>query len=515
MVTPRDWRDSPSVLKKLSSPELVHFATTIHGKWRGLARQFDLRRLCGECLASSLQLPYPFIVPGGRFREFYYWDTFWILEGLYVSEMCETAGGMIENMFAMVQEFGFVPNGARIYYLNRSQPPLLAQIVERYVQKCLPVEKERREYIQRALPILEREHEFWGKNRSAEVKKNGKLWRLNVYRAEHWIPRPESYVEDLAIASRPEFDTEMKRKMFYQNIASAAESGWDFSRRWLNNSNDLATIFTTSIVPLDLNVFMLGNEQSLKRLSETIGDRTRADGFAKMISGRVEAINVLFKVDGGGWRDFDLVRNEPVTRDFYISDLSPLWYIEYDLGFTKTLLSQHQTILESFLGGIPTSLNATGQQWDFPNVWAPMQYFMIVLYERLSVRDESNAAEYRNRALELAQKWINSTYCGFSSFGQFFEKYHGEKVGFPGGGGEYIVQEGFGWSNALTLWILDNYGDRMRVPEKCAHRPSVTTEGMPKLVEVAVPVMPQAPVSAGRKLLLGLQMFLMFVCASL
>jgi len=510
MVSPKDWRENPKFLQKLTNPELLHFATTIHGKWRGLTRQFDLRRLCGECLASSLQLPYPFIVPGGRFREFYYWDTFWILEGLYVSEMCDTAAGMIENMFVMIEEFGFVPNGARIYYLNRSQPPLLAQMVERYAQKCLPVEKERREYFQRALPILEREYDFWSKNRSAEVKKNGRVWRINVYRAEHWIPRPESYVEDLTVASRPEFDTEMKRKMFYQNIASAAESGWDFSRRWLNSSNDLATIYTTALAPLDLNVFILGNEQSLKRMSEAIGDPDRVIKYEKMKAKRQETIDAIFKVESGGWRDFDLNSNETVQREFYISDLSPLWYIDYDMDFTRNILKQHQDIIESYAGGVPTSLTATGQQWDFPNVWAPIQYFMINLYERLSHRDSADAASYRERALGLAQRWINSTFCGFNSFGQFFEKYHGEKVGFPGGGGEYVVQEGFGWSNALTLWILDNYGDQVKVPEKCAHRLSVVTAEVPKLVDAPVP-----QISTTRKILLGLQVFLMFMCISL
>jgi alpha,alpha-trehalase len=143
IIIPKDWNSNPKFLKNIND-NLKPFAEAIHSKWKGLTRRFDQKKLCGECQASSFKLPYPFIVPGGRFREFYYWDSYWILEGLYVSEMCSTAGGMIENMLAMIDEFGFIPNGARIYYMNRSQPPLFDLMIERYIEECININEEKK-----------------------------------------------------------------------------------------------------------------------------------------------------------------------------------------------------------------------------------------------------------------------------------------------------------------------------------------------------------------------------------
>jgi alpha,alpha-trehalase len=465
IVVPTDWRPEFALAKRLADPHLRQFAETIHAKWRGLARQFDRKRICTECQASSVQLPYPFIIPGGRFREFYYWDSFWILEGLYVSEMCTTAAGIVENMLIMVNEFGFIPNGARIYYLNRSQPPLFPQIVERYMQACLQSEKDKKEFLARALPSIEAEYAYWMKERSVEVEKSGRLWRLNVYRAAHWIPRPESFAEDMSVASRRGFDTELKQKLLYQNIASAAESGWDFSRRWFNNSDDFETIQTTSIVPVDLNVFMHANEAVIARLYDSQANTVKSAEYKQRAEHRKAAIDEFFwRPNGTGWSDFSLTTNATIDRPFYISDLAPLWHIDYGPERMQAVLSQHAEPLTKYAGGIPTSLMNTGQQWDYPNVWAPMQFFMIRLYYDAAAKE----ASYRVKALELSQRWLNTTYCGFQNFGQFFEKYDAEKVGFPGGGGEYIVQEGFGWTNALTLWILDRFGNELKVPESCA-----------------------------------------------
>jgi len=69
------------------------------------------------------------VIPGGRFRESYYWDSYWIVLGLLACDMKETARGLVQNLLDDVANFGFVPNGGRIYYLNRSQPPLLSEMV--------------------------------------------------------------------------------------------------------------------------------------------------------------------------------------------------------------------------------------------------------------------------------------------------------------------------------------------------------------------------------------------------
>lgn len=419
IIIPKDWKSNPKFLHKLND-KLKPFAEAIHSKWKGLTRRFDPKKLCNDCQASSLKLPYPFIVPGGRFREFYYWDSHWILEGLYVSEMCTTAGGMIENMLLMIDEVGFIPNGARIYYMNRSQPPLLNLMIKRYLDECMNTEEEKRQFIKRVLPLLEKEYSFWMRERSAEIlfPEKGNL-TLNVYRTAHWIPRPESFLEDRAIAALPNFDTELKKQLLYQNIASAAESGWDFSGRWIkgnSSQNGLEEIQTVMLVPTDLNVFMLKNEYLLVEFYKTIGGSTgKIDYYQKQAKLREEAIDTVFKIgDDFKWVDFDLGTMKTANRSEYISDISTIWFMDFDKRTLSEIIKQNQQILYNYPGGIPASQDFTGQQWDFPNVWAPIQQLFI---ESLIKADKGEFGEFYFQALNISQRFINSVYCGYEMFG--------------------------------------------------------------------------------------------------
>ncbi len=423
IIIPKDWIADPKFLKKLEgdSQRLKPFAEAIHSKWKGLTRRFDQRKLCGDCQASSLKLPYPFIVPGGRFREFYYWDSYWILEGLYVSEMCTTAGGMIENMLVMIDEIGFIPNGARIYYMNRSQPPIFNLMVKRYLEECVRTEEERKDFIKRALPLLEKEYSFWMKERSAEllIPGHGNM-TLNVYRTEHWIPRPESFLEDRATAALPKFDTELKKQLLYQNIASAAESGWDFSGRWIKGNcsqNGLEEIQTVMLVPTDLNVFMLKNEYLLAEFYKYSGDATEKEQYYRnQAEKREKAIETVLKIkDEGKWVDFDLGTMRSANRTFYISDLSPVWFIKIGSKALSEIIGENQEILFKYPGGIPASEEFTGQQWDFPNVWAPIQQLFI---DALLQADNEMYGEFYSQALNISQRFINSVYCGYEMFGK-------------------------------------------------------------------------------------------------
>lgn len=428
-MIPKDWKRSVKFIDSLKDENLKRFGGKIHEKWKGLTRRFDQTKLCPECLGSSLKLPYPFIVPGGRFREFYYWDSYWILEGLYVSEMCSTATGMIENMLLMIKEFGFVPNGARIYYMNRSQPPLLVQMIKRYLEECFQgkdKEGEVKAFLMRSLPLLEKEYSFWMRERSCEVEIKGSVHKLNLYRAEHWIPRPESFIEDKSTAALPNFNSELLKQKLYQNIASAAESGWDFSGRWLNetcsvkNFTSVSTIKTVQIVPVDLNIFMLENEKILSALFLRIDDQIKSSEYKKKGDLRQDSIEKVFLhggQNGDTWCDFDLEFMMPLDtqrRPFYISDLAPLWYYNFSVDKLKKILDKNKKILFEYPGGIPASEALTGEQWDFPNVWAPVQYLFM---KSLLKHDNGAEGEFYEMALNIAQRYINSTYCGYELFG--------------------------------------------------------------------------------------------------
>ena len=124
MVIPEDWMDHPAFLEHLKHQDAREWGLDLHRRWKSLARKFNHDNLCKMCY-SSIPLPHPFMIPGGRFREMYYWDSNWIVRGLLVSGMTKSAKMMLENLAFLTEKYGFVPNGARIYYLNRSQPPFL------------------------------------------------------------------------------------------------------------------------------------------------------------------------------------------------------------------------------------------------------------------------------------------------------------------------------------------------------------------------------------------------------
>lgn len=68
------------------------FAEDIHHRWKDLGRQIK-PELSSSNRSTLIYLENPFIVPGGRFREVYYWDSYWTILGLLESEMTKTTKG--------------------------------------------------------------------------------------------------------------------------------------------------------------------------------------------------------------------------------------------------------------------------------------------------------------------------------------------------------------------------------------------------------------------------------------
>ena len=126
---PVDFEPNPTFTQKISSPGLREFGYFIHSIWPQLFRRVDPQVREHQQRHSLLALPHPIVVPGGRFRESYYWDSYWIVEGLLVSGLTSSARGVIKNLLSYIESFGFVPNGGRCYYMDRSQPPMLSEMV--------------------------------------------------------------------------------------------------------------------------------------------------------------------------------------------------------------------------------------------------------------------------------------------------------------------------------------------------------------------------------------------------
>ncbi len=173
-------KTDPAFVKNINDTVIAQFVQKVIDIWPDLTRRYSGKTgatSCDGCQSSFVPVNRTFVVAGGRFREPYYWDSYWILEGLLRTggSFVDISLNTIENFLDLVEQYGFVPNGARVYYLNRSQPPLLSQMVRIYIEHT-----KDKSILKRALPLLVKEHEFWMTNRSISVTApNKKNYTLN------------------------------------------------------------------------------------------------------------------------------------------------------------------------------------------------------------------------------------------------------------------------------------------------------------------------------------------------
>jgi len=451
-----DWVENPPLLYNIKDTTLQKWALEIHGIWKRLCRKMKTDVSTKPDQYSLLYVPNQFVVPGGRFREFYYWDAYWIIKGLIASGMHETTKDMISNFVYMVEKHGFVPNGGRVYYLRRSQPPMLIHMVYEYLEATGDVD-----YVNTILPTLEKELNFWIQNRQINITLVGEQVSVYQYRTASNVPRPESYREDTTLVQNL---TDSEKRRIYRNLGSAAESGWDFSSRWFEDGKSLSTIDTVNVIPVDLNAFICGNLNKLSFLYEKVGNLEKSDKYQTDYEKfRVIFQNVFYLPEEGAWFDYNL-RTGSHNKNFYASMATPLFtgcYHSLDSLQTEKIYNQMAKLgAMKYSGGIPASLFDTSQQWDFPNGWSPLEHMIIEGLRR------SSSSKMQERAYELAEKWVLTNLFVYEKTGNhMWEKYNVEGS-YPqtGSGGEYDVQDGFGWTNGVILDLLVTYSDRMLYP---------------------------------------------------
>ncbi|VDN50262.1 unnamed protein product [Dracunculus medinensis] len=458
---PEDWDAFPSSFLKIQDYKLRRWALHLHRIWRDLCRKVkdDVRQ--HQELYSLLYVPHPFIIPGGRFREFYYWDSFWILKGLLFSEMQETAKGIIRNLAYMVENHGFVPNGGRVYYLIRSQPPLLSPMLYEYYLATGDLD-----FVLEILPILEKEYNFWLLNRAGSFYNEEKSENFVYFqhRAVMKTPRPESYREDMDLVKN--LSTKAERELMWSNVASAAETGWDFSTRWFAQSgpsmHHMKSIRTISIVPVDLNAFMCINARILAALFEITGNFTKVLLYqARYEQAKFAMKEMHWNETDGIWYDYDL-DSKLHSNTYYVSNALPLYakcYDEDDVVPHRVYEYLKREGILNFTKGLPTSLAmGSEQQWDKENAWPPMVHMVIEGFRTTGEPELMQAAE------KMATQWLAVTYKSYIRTHSMFEKYNVSALieeTSGGSGGEYEVQTGFGWTNGVILDLLDKYGDKM------------------------------------------------------
>jgi alpha,alpha-trehalase len=410
----------------------------------GLAAHIDalwpqLTRTLPTVPAGSTALPLPrrFVVPGGRFREMYYWDSWFTMLGLQASGRQDLVDDMIADFGSLIDRYGHIPNGTRSYYLSRSQPPFFYLIAGMSQNRATLAQRTR---------WMRTEHDFWmtgaaalkpGDEHARVVRlADGTL--LNRYWDDRAAPRDESYREDVELAdATPGRD----RAQLYRELRAGAESGWDFSSRWFGDGRTLATIRTTRLVPVDLNSLMVGMEQAIAANCATLGDRPCATRFERLAATRAAAIRRYLWNPDGFFADYDLDhrRVSPVrTAAMAFPLFTGVASVNQAAGTASALGALAGE------GGLRTTLVDTGQQWDSPNGWAPLQWIAIHGLRRYG----ANAVADR-----IANGWLGSVSREYAASGKLLEKYNVVERK-PGGGGEYPNQDGFGWTNGVTRALM-------------------------------------------------------------
>jgi alpha,alpha-trehalase len=391
--------------------------------------------------SSALPLPEPYVVPGGRFQEIYYWDSYFTMLGLGPRES-SLRDGMIANFAYMIRTFGHIPNGSRTYYLSRSQPPFFFKMV------ALSNMSDEPAAFAHFLPELKAEYAFWmtgertvtvgTPTRNAVKLPDGAI--LNRNWDDRETPRDEEFPKDLALAK---ISKEPKEQLF-RNVRAAAESGWDFSSRWFADNHSLPTIETTDIIPVDLNSLLYGLERAIQSGCGRAGDSACAKEFDNRATRRRAAMNrYLWDAKAGAFFDYDWrtgVRRNVLSA----ATLYPLFVGEANDAQAQAVA----TITEARLvkpGGLATTENHTGQQWDAPNGWAPLQWVAV---EGLLSYDQTHAAD------AVATRWLRTVLNAYAASGRLLEKYNVDHPEMKGGGGEYPLQDGFGWTNGVTVALL-------------------------------------------------------------
>ena len=402
--------------------------------------------------SSLLPLPNPYIVPGGRFREVYYWDSYFTMLGLKESGEVKMIQDMVSNFAYLLDTYGHIPNGNRTYYLGRSQPPFFSCMVE------LLAGIMGDSIYQHFLPAMEKEYAFWmdgaDKLKAGDVYrrivrlKNGDL--LNRYWDDSMVPRQESWREDYLTTER----SGRNKIEMYKHLRAGAESGIDFSSRWFLDNKTITTIQTTDVLPVDLNSLMYHMEWTIAKAKLINGDEAGAKAYQEKAKQRSDLIDKYFwNKKKSFYTDYQF-KTSVQLGNITPAGLYPFCFINEHPDYLSFLGKKVATVLEAKLlkdGGFVTTEYNAGEQWDAPNGWAPLEWMMIWGLDRCG---------QKNLASLAAKRWIQLNIRVYKHTGKLMEKYNVTDITKEAGGGEYGGQDGFGWTNGVLLKLISIYGTK-------------------------------------------------------
>ena len=366
---------------------------------------------------SLIGLPYPFTSPcvDGIFQEMYYWDTYFTNKGLIEIGKGQQALNNVRNFLFLLNEYGKIPNGNRMDYMSRSQPPFLGLMLED-VLKSFPD----RISIKEAFDGLEKEYNFWQSKRSAP---NG----LNRYGCD--LPETElaKKMHVTGYRNRTGQSVEYTVENAY-NILCECESGWDFSPRF--------SLKCSSHNPVDLNCLLYKDEMLLAEWAKRLGELEKSDMYATLARQRKEKILTLMKKDGLYYEyDFESGKCSEV--------LSCASFFPYFVGIDSDEFGFQKALerLERPFGLVACDFEETCYQWSTPNSWAPLNFIAVSSAQRLGLEKEMK---------RIAEKYVQATDELFRKTGKLWEKYNAEN-GELDHESEYGTPAMLGWTAGVYV----------------------------------------------------------------
>lgn len=380
----------------------------------------ELTRYTPKNVDTLVGLPNRYIVPAPQpnndfdFDEMYYWDNYFIAQGLHVDDRQELLEGILENMCALLTRFGMVPNASRDYLTSRSQPPLLTS----FIFDLYDTYQYDNAWLKRYIEVARQEYStVWMGTKKPH-------WRL----AHKGLSRF--------------FDINLL------NDLAEAESGWDMTPRFAGKCLDY--------LPVDLNAYLYKYEMDFARACEILGETKVAQDWLIAAEARKKTMNeLMWSKTWGLYYDYNYAkkrRGSVVSLATYI----PMWAGMVSDTQAEKLVRNLRRFEQK--GGLATTEQQLPriatlprpEQWAYPNGWAPLHFFVVEGLRRYG---------YEQDARRIARKWLNTNLHWFSEHGVFLEKYNVASPNKPPTMGHYPTQTGFAWTNAVFEYFCDRYAD--------------------------------------------------------
>jgi len=402
-----------------------------------------------------LYVPFPYVVPGGRFNEMYGWDSYFIQLGLLRDGELDLARNMTDNFLYEIAHYGMILNANRTYFLTRSQPPFLTEMILGVYDRTRD-----RAWLRSTLPAIDRYYRFWttpphliesiglsryydlGDGPAPEVVSDERdaQGRTHYDRVREYYRTHQ--VDDYDVSQYYDRAADTLTARFYKGDRSMRESGFDPSNRF--------GPFSASIVdyaPVCLNVLLYRMEQDAGRISTILGDApAAAEWQARALERRRLIDRYLWDPGAGLYFDYNATTGRRRPYEF-ATTFYPLW-----AGLASP--QQARRVVGNLgrfeaPGGILTSTQTTGSQWDAPFGWAPLQLIAVDGLRRYGFQTDAD---------RIARKFVSLVVDDFTARGTIVEKYDVQRRSSDLAGalkfGYTSNEVGFGWTNAAIVELL-------------------------------------------------------------